>query len=121
MTEADWRRRLSSGASRSMRAARIACAVAGTAIASGGLRQPVGAPLAGQHLGLHEGPHALLEEERVSLGPLDQQPLERLEGPVLPEQGVEQLLGALGRQRVEPELACSRSCCPRRAGTRAGS
>ena len=30
------------------------------------------------------------------------------------EQRVEQLLGALGRQRVDPELACSSSCCPQR-------
>ena len=52
------------------------------------LRHPIGPPLPDEHLGLHEGPHALLEEEGVPLGPLDQHPLERLEGPVLAQERV---------------------------------
>ena len=68
------------------------------------LRHPIRPALPDEHLGLHEGPHALLQEEGVALGPLDQHPLERLEGPVLAQQGGEQGLGALGRQRVDPQL-----------------
>ena len=48
MTAAAWSRRLSSGASRSMRAARIACTVAGICRCSTGRVEPVGAALAGQ-------------------------------------------------------------------------
>ena len=67
--------------------------------------EPVGAALADQRLRLHQGPHALLEEERIALRPLDQEPLERAERRVGAEQRLEQLVGALGRQRIEPELA----------------
>ena len=65
-----------------MRAARTACTVAGTCDARDGLRQPIGAALADQHAGLDQRADALLEEERVALGPLDQQALERLEARV---------------------------------------
>ena len=54
---------------------------------------------------LDQRPHALLEEERIALGPLDEQPLERLEAGVVAEQRLQQLLGALGRQRIDAELA----------------
>ena len=73
MTDADCRRRFSSGGSRSIRAARMACTVAGTWIASEWPREAVGARLAGEHAGLDERPDALLEEERIALGPLDQE------------------------------------------------
>ena len=63
------------------------------------------APLAGQSACLHERPHALLEEQGHTLRPLYQQALERIERLVLPEQRAEQLVRALGRQRIEPELA----------------
>ena len=104
MTEAAWSRRFSSGGSRSMRAARIACAVAGICNASGVRTQPIGAPLPDQHPGLHEGLDALLQEEGVPLGPLDQHPLERRQARVLTQERGEQGFGALGRQRVDPEL-----------------
>ena len=68
-------------------------------------QQPVGAALAGQDLRLDQRPDALLEEEGVPLGPLDQQSLERLEGRIGPEQDVQQLLGALRWQGIDPELA----------------
>ena len=87
-----------------MRAARIACTVAGISNALRRPHQPIRAPFPDQHLGLHEGLDTLLQEEGVSLSPLDQHPLERLEGAVLPQQGVEQFFSALGRQRVDPEL-----------------
>ena len=67
-------------------------------------RQPVGAALAGERPGLDERPHALLQEERVALRPRDQHALERLEAGVGPEQRAEELLGALRRQGVQPEL-----------------
>ena len=56
-----------------MRAARTACTVAGTWMRRQRPRQPVGAALAGEHPGLDQRAHALLEEERVALGPLDQE------------------------------------------------
>ena len=40
------------------------------------LRQAIGPPLAHQHVGLYQGPHALFQEEGVALGTLDQEPLE---------------------------------------------
>ena len=45
----------------------------------GRLRQAIGAALARQRLGLDQRPDALLEEEGVALGALDQQLLERLQ------------------------------------------
>ena len=105
-----------------MRAASTACTVAGTCVLSSGLRQPVGAALAGQHAGLHQRPDALLEEERVALGPLDQQALERLRAPASsPSSACEQLLGALAAAAGRAGAAGSRSCGARRARTRAGS
>ena len=67
--------------------------------------EPVGAALADQGPRLHQRPHALLEEEGIGLRPLDQEPLERGEGRVVAEERLEQLVGALGRQRIDPELA----------------
>ena len=67
--------------------------------------EPVGAALAGQGRRLHQGPHTLLEEERIGFRPLDQELLERAEGHVRAEERIEQLVGALGRQGIDPELA----------------
>jgi len=53
------------------------------------LCQPMGAALADQDLRLRLGPDALLQKEGIALGPFDQPLLQRLEGRVLPEQGVE--------------------------------
>ena len=69
------------------------------------LDQTVGASLAGEGPGLHQGPDAFLEEERVALGALDQQALERGELGTAADQSLEQFLGALRRQGVDPELA----------------
>ena len=68
------------------------------------LRQAIGAPLADQHLRLHQGADALLQEEGVALGALDQALLERLQAGIVPQQGLQQCLGARRGQRVEPEL-----------------
>ena len=70
-----------------------------------GPSQPVGAALPGQGRCLHQGPHTLLEEEGIGFRPLDQKPLERTERSVRAEQRVKQLVGALGRQGIDPELA----------------
>ena len=69
-----------------------------------GLRQPIGPRLAHQHPGLHQGAHALFQEEGIALRARDQQPLERRQAGVLPQQGVEDGLGARRRQRIEPQL-----------------
>ena len=96
MTEAACSSRLSSGGSRSMRAARIACTVAGTWSASTGRvsryapRSPASAPVSTSVR------TRLLEEERVALRPLDQEPLERREARVGAEQRRQQLARALG-------------------------
>src|SRR5262245_35908516 len=47
------------------------------------LCQPIRTVLANENVRLDQCPHALLQEERVALGPLDQYPRERLQGPVL--------------------------------------
>ena len=66
--------------------------------------QAMGSAFADQGLGLHQGPHALLEEEGIALGPLDEKLLERLECAVGTQEGLEEVLSALGAQRVKPEL-----------------
>ena len=68
------------------------------------LDQPVRSRVAGQDLGFHQAPHALLQEQGIPLGALDQETPERLELRLGPEEGPEQLLGALGGKRIEPEL-----------------
>jgi hypothetical protein len=50
-----------------------------------GTRETIAAALAGQRAGLHERPHALLEEQGHPRRPLNQQVLERRERIVLPE------------------------------------
>ena len=88
-----------------MRAARIACTVAGTWTVSGVFtsryapRSPASTPV------VHEAPHALLEEERVALGPREEEALQGLEAGVAPEQGLQQRGRILRRERVQPELA----------------
>ena len=104
-----------------MRAARIAWTVAGTWMACDRLRQPIRVPLPRQRLRLHQRSDALLEEEGVPVGPLDQQSLEGLKSGVIPEQGSQQLFGALRWQGVDPQLPVVASCRSRRADTRAGS
>ena len=68
------------------------------------MRQPVGPPFPDQRLGFREGPHALLEEQRVALRPLDESALERVQARVGPEQARQQIVRALRRQRVDAEL-----------------
>ena len=122
MTAAAWSRRLSSGGSRSMRAARIACTVAGTWMRRRRRGQAVGPALA------RPAPASRPASARSPRGrtgcPRSARSAARLSGASVgssPEQRVEQRLGALGRQRVEPELGVVGLAAPARAGTRAGS
>ena len=112
---------MSSGGSRSMRAARTAWTVAGTWMVCDRPRQAIRAALAREHLRLDQRADALLEEERVALGPLDQERLERARARVRPRASASSSSSALSAGADRAGAACSRSCCPRRAGTRAGS
>ena len=84
-----------------------------------GLCQAIGPRLPDQHPGLHQGAHALLQEEGIALGARDQQLLERVgrrlarRPPAGPARTPRRWPAAAGRAAV----ACSRSCCPSRAGT----
>ena len=81
--------------------------------------QTIGAALPGERPRLHQRPDALLDEEGVPA--LDQQPLEGLQRRVVAQEGAQQLARALGRERVEPQLAVVGLAAPSHAGTRAGS
>ena len=87
-----------------MRAASTAWTVAGTRMLVDRAGQAVGAALADQRAGLDQRADALLQEERVALGPLDQQRLQRLDGRIVAEQRGQQLVGAGLPERVDPEL-----------------
>src|SRR5262245_66516317 len=87
MTAAVWRRRFSSGGSRSMRAARTACTVAGTEGIEW-LRQARGPRCPDQEARLPQGAHALLQKERIALGACDEELRERLQAGIVPEEGV---------------------------------
>src|SRR5262249_44761420 len=78
----------------------------------GRLRQLVGPSLPRQDLRLDQRPDALLEEEGIAFGPLDQQSLERLQLNGGPEQGLEQGLGALRWQGIDAELWLKRLSPP---------
>ena len=86
-----------------------------------GVRHAIGPRLAHQHPGLHQRPHALLQEEGIALRALDQQRGEGRQARVVSQRGPG------GRRRHSPgargpaAVACSRSCSPSRAGSPAGS
>jgi hypothetical protein len=69
-----------------------------------GVPQMVGPPLALQDSGLHQGADALLQEEGIALRTRNEQVGERLQAGVVPEQGVQERLGAHRRQRVKSQL-----------------
>jgi len=76
------------------------------------LRLPVGPRLPRQDPHLAEGPHRLLQEERVAVGELHQQPLQGPQAGVRPQQRLEQLVGGAGRQRLHAELGADRQVGP---------
>src|SRR5262245_14583075 len=57
-----------------------------------------------QNFCLHQGSNTLFKEKRVPLCPFDQKLLERLKPVVIPQNRIENLPRALGRQRIKPEL-----------------
>jgi hypothetical protein len=61
--------------------------------------------IAGQNARLDERTHALLEEERVALGPLDQEWLQRSEARIVTEQRAQQLGCARLGQGIDAQLA----------------
>ena len=76
------------------------------------LRQAVCPGFAHQHSGLHQGAHAFLQKEGVARGAGNQQGLERCQARVVPQQGVQELVGTRRRQRVEPQLRVVRLAAP---------
>ncbi len=61
--------------------------------------------LAPQHVGLHQRTHALLDEEGIALGTLDQQRAQRLQPRVGTQQPDQELGRALRSQRVDAQVA----------------
>ena len=85
------------------------------------LRQPMTPGLTHRHPGLHQGAHALLQEERVALGALDEQGFERRPAGVIPQQGMQERIGASRWQRVQSQVRVGRLAGPSRADTPAGN
>ena len=77
-----------------------------------GLRQVIGPALADQHPGLHQGAHALLQEEGIALGTRNEELDQRLQGRMIPEELVQQFLGTRGGERIEAELRVVRLAAP---------
>ena len=69
-----------------------------------GVRQAVGSRLAHQGTGLHQRPHALLQEEGIALGALDQQLGEGRQTRIVPHEGLEEGISAGRGQGVQPQL-----------------
>ena len=63
--------------------------------------QTVGPWRADQHLGLHQRPHRLFQKEGVPGRSFDQELLERRQVGVMPQQRLQQGVGARWRQRIE--------------------
>src|SRR5262249_30123528 len=69
------------------------------------LHETISTAHAGERFRFDQCPDALLEEEGVALGPLYQELLEGPQSGVIPEQSHQQLVGVLGWQGIDPELA----------------
>src|SRR5215467_2071518 len=104
ITEAACSSRLCSAERRSMREARIVCTVGGTWMVPAGCADEVG--------GLDQRAHALLEEQRIALGALDEKPLERRDAGLVADQRAQKLLGACGRQRIDAQLPVTGLAAP---------
>src|SRR4029077_5935967 len=79
-----------------------------------GIRFPraVRTGLSDEKVGLDERPDALLEEEGVALGPLDQELFERSKIAVASEKGLKELVSARRGQRVDPDLVIRHLAAP---------
>ena len=60
-----------------------------------GLDQAIRPTLAAEHLGFDQCPHTFLQEQGIPLSALDQEVLERYEAPIVPQQRLQEGLGAL--------------------------
>ena len=69
-----------------------------------GLCHAIGPGLAHQGSGLHQRPHALLQEEGIALGALDQQLGERCQAGVIPQECSEEGVSTRWGQGVQPHL-----------------
>ena len=76
------------------------------------LRQAVHAWVAHQHLGLHEGADALLQEERIAFCARNQERLEGHQAGIITEEGLQELVSAGRGQRVEPQLCVESLAAP---------
>ena len=61
-------------------------------------------PAPRQRAGLHQGADALLQEEGIPFGTLDEEGLEGCQAGVAPQERVEEFVGIRRRQRVESDL-----------------
>src|SRR5262249_45820225 len=52
----------------------------------------------------HQGAHTLFQKERIALGARNEQLRERLQAGIVPQQGLQELVSAHGRQRVQAQL-----------------
>ena len=104
-----------------MRAARMACTVAGTSMLASGRDQPVAsalpasAPASTRLRTLSSRKNGLPSVRSMSSC------LSGCSSALDPEQALEQVFGRLGGQRVEPKLGVVGLARPRDGGTRAGS
>src|SRR5262249_59562529 len=77
-----------------------------------GLSQAITPALADQDPRLGQGAHALFQEERIALSACNEQVYKRRQARVVPEQGVQKLVGAHQRQRIKPQLRVVRLATP---------
>src|SRR5262249_19940640 len=77
-----------------------------------GLGQAIGTPLTDQDSSLHQGAYALFQEEGVALSTRNQELGERRQAGVVPEQGLQELVGTHSWQRVQPQLRVVRLRSP---------
>ena len=82
-----------------------------------GLCEPVGPAHAGQHTGLRQRAHTLLQEKGIARGALDQEPRERHQARVVPQQGLQEAPRRSRAGAAQAAGACNRPRCPSRAGT----
>ena len=68
------------------------------------LHQAVAARGTGEDSRLHQGPHALLQKKGIALRAGDEELLEGRQARVIRQEGLQELVGAGGRQRIKPQL-----------------
>src|SRR5262245_22731347 len=77
-----------------------------------GTSQAVRPAIADEDFGLNERANALLQEERIAFGPLDEELLERHECSVGTQEALEETLRTFGGERVDPQLCVVRPPAP---------